>query len=68
MFKMNPQKIGERLSKLRGKRELKVVAEAVGISISALSMYESGERIPRDDVKIALADYYKTTVQSLFFS
>ncbi len=68
MFKMNPQRIGERLSKLRGKRELKVVAEAVGISISALSMYESGERIPRDDVKIALADYYKTTVQSLFFT
>ncbi|MBR3802522.1 MAG: helix-turn-helix transcriptional regulator [Clostridia bacterium] len=65
---MNPQRIGERLSKLRGKRELKVVAEAVGISISALSMYESGERIPRDDVKIALADYYKTTVQSLFFT
>ncbi len=68
MFKMNPKKIGERLRKLRGVRELKIVAEAVGISISALAMYESGERIPRDDVKIALADYYKTTVQSLFFT
>lgn len=68
MFKMNPKRIGERLSELRGDREQKVVAEAVGVSVSALSMYESGERVPRDDVKIALAHYYKTTVQSLFFS
>lgn len=68
MFKMNPVVIGKRLSQLRGERELKVVAEAVGISISALSMYESGERVPRDDVKMALANYYKTTVQSLFFT
>jgi transcriptional regulator with XRE-family HTH domain len=67
-FKLNPLTIGKKLQKLRGDKEQKIVAEAVGISISALSMYESGERVPRDDIKIAIAEYYGTTVGTLFFS
>lgn len=67
-FKIDPQKIGKKLQNLRGKKDLKTVAEAIDISISALSMYESGERIPRDDIKIALAEYYGTTVGALFFT
>ena len=67
-FKLNPLIIGKKLQKLRGDKEQKIVAEAVGISISALSMYESGERVPRDDIKIAIAEYYGTTVGTLFFS
>nr|DAF29683.1 MAG TPA: hypothetical protein [Caudoviricetes sp.] len=30
-------------------------------------MYECGERIPRDSVKVRLAQYYEKTVQSIFF-
>nr|DAE59471.1 MAG TPA: hypothetical protein [Caudoviricetes sp.]DAK89788.1 MAG TPA: hypothetical protein [Caudoviricetes sp.]DAZ21113.1 MAG TPA: hypothetical protein [Caudoviricetes sp.] len=30
-------------------------------------MYECGERIPRDSVKVKLAQYYEKTVQSIFF-
>ena len=67
-FILDPLKIGKKLQSLRGKKELKTVAEAIGISISALSMYESGERVPRDDIKIALAEYYGTTVGALFFT
>ena len=67
-FRIDPLKIGKKLQYLRGKKELRTVAEAIGISISALSMYESGERIPRDDIKIALAEYYGTTVGALFFT
>lgn len=64
---MNPKEIGNKLVKLRGNRPQATVANAVGITISALSMYEAGNRIPRDDVKIALAKYYNITVQELFY-
>lgn len=60
--------ISERLVFLRGNRPQKQVAQDCGISDSALSSYENGERIPRDEVKIRLANYYGVTVQSLFFS
>ena len=59
--------IAERLIKARGDRRRKDVAAAVGVSVSAIAMYENGERVPRDETKIKLADYYKTTVQKLFF-
>lgn len=64
---MQPKVIGKRLLKLRGEKSQAEVAQAVGISDSALSMYECGERIPRDSVKVKLAQYYKTTVQKIFF-
>ena len=60
--------IGRKLAELRGDRTQEEVAKAVGISVSALSMYECGERIPRDGIKIAIAKYYKKSVQSIFFN
>lgn len=59
---------GKRLVELRGDRLQSEVAEAVGVSISSLSSYENGQRIPRDDVKIRLANYFGVTVQSIFFT
>lgn len=64
---MRNVEIGKRLVALRGEKSQIEVAEAVGITQAALSMYERGERIPRDDVKIRLADYYKTSVATIFF-
>lgn len=61
------QKIGERLVSLRGSKTQTEVAEAVGISKSAMSMYESGERTPRDETKVKLARYYNKTVGEIFF-
>lgn len=58
---------GKRLTKLRGDRSQSEVAEAVGITQAALSMYERGERTPRDDVKIRLANYFDKDVASIFF-
>lgn len=51
----------------RGERSQKEIANELGISVSALSMYESGERSPRDDLKIRMARLYNTTVGHLFF-
>ena len=59
--------IGQRLIKLRGNKTQEEVANALGISLSAIGMYERGERMPRDEVKIAIAKYFDTTVQAIFF-
>ena len=64
----DPVKIGQRLSNLRGNRTLKEVANAVGISVSALAMYESGKRVPRDEIKVMLARYFNTSVDTTFFT
>lgn len=64
----DPVKIGQRLSILRGNRTLKEVANAVGISVSALAMYETGKRVPRDEIKVMLARYFNTSVEALFFT
>ena len=50
--------IAKRLLKLRGEKSREEVARANGISASALAMYEIGERIPRDEIKVSLAKYY----------
>ena len=59
--------IAERLKRARGDIPRETVAQAVGITVSAVSMYENGQRIPRDEIKVKLADYYHTTVQALFY-
>jgi len=61
------KEIGRKLIALRGRRTRKEVAKAVGISVSALQMYENGQRIPRDEIKIKLAEYYGASVQEIFF-
>lgn len=56
-----------KLKELRGNKTMEEVAKAVDISVSSLGMYETGKRVPRDDVKIRIAKYYKTTVAAIFF-
>lgn len=58
---------GEKLRELRGEKSLFEAANEVGISKSALAMYERNERVPRDEVKIRIANYYHKTVQEIFF-
>ncbi len=65
---MDAVAIGKKLRELRGVKSIKTVADNNGISVSALSMYECGVRIPRDEIKIRLASYYGTTVEELFFA
>ena len=60
--------VAERLIELRGNQSREQVAAAINVSVSAISMYENGQRIPRDEIKVRLADYYGTTVQDIFFN
>ena len=65
---MDAKKIGARLRELRGDRSQKEVADACGVTDMAISLYESGDRIPRDETKILLAAYFGVTVESIFFA
>ena len=50
---MDGKTIGHKLRALRGEMDAKTVADALGISTSALFMYERGERIPATRSKSA---------------
>lgn len=64
---INSVEIGNRLRKLRGNKTIKCVADDLGISSSALTMYEIGERIPRDEIKLRICKYYGVGV-GIFFA
>lgn len=53
---------------LRGERDIDDVAKAIGVTKQAIWNYENDKRIPRDDIKRKIADYYKTTVTYIFFN
>ena len=59
--------IGKELRKLRGDKSLQIAADGIGITKSALAMYERGERVPRDEAKVKIADYYGVPVAELFY-
>lgn len=60
--------IAKKLIEARGSIPRAQVAKDLGISVSAIQMYENGERIPRDEIKVKIAAYYQTTVQALFYA
>lgn len=62
--KMTP---GEKLKKFRGKKTIREVADAVGVSESAYIKYERGERNPSDPTKLKLAEYFGRSVGFIFF-
>lgn len=59
---------GAKLKELRGKKTQQEAADGIGITKSALAMYERDERVPRDEVKIKIANYYGVSVMFLFFN
>lgn len=59
--------IGKKLRKLRGDTPLNIVSQRTGLGATAISNYENGIRIPRDEAKVALAKYYRKTIDELFF-
>lgn len=65
---IDPVAIGKRLRILRGIRTRANVSRETGLSQARLGNYEHGERIPTDEAKVLLANYYGVTVQELFFT
>nr|DAG17115.1 MAG TPA: Repressor protein CI [Caudoviricetes sp.] len=69
-YRLDSKKISEKLGNLRLKKNVSQsqVAESLGITKAAVSQYESGQRIPSDEVKIKLSNYYGVSVQDLFYT
>lgn len=61
--------VAERIKDARAEKGCTVeeLAKACGISASAVQMYECGQRVPRDSVKIIMANFFGVSVQELFF-
>ena len=68
MYRVDKKIIAANLRKLRGNRKIDVVAKALDITPSALTNYENAIRIPRDEVKAKIANYYGVTIESIFFN
>lgn len=62
--------VAQRLKNLRQEsgKTITQVSEETGIGRTALANYESGLRIPRDEAKVVIAEYYNRTVDDIFFS
>lgn len=59
----------EKLKELRIEKNLtqEELAKMIGVGVSAISMYEQGNRVPRDEIKIKLAKFFNKSVQEIFF-
>lgn len=44
------------------------LAKDLGITKSALSMYERNERRPRDEIKLRFAKYFKLSIEEIFYN
>lgn len=56
------------LRRLRGKKTQDTIARDLGITKSSWAKYERNERVPRDEVKIRIAEYFGKSVQEIFFA
>lgn len=61
--------IGTRIKNLRESKHYsqEKLGELVGVSASTISMYEIGERIPRDELKIKISRALGKSVNYIFF-
>lgn len=66
----NMLKAGQKIKSLRenlGYTPEKVAAD-IGVSVSSYCKYEAGSRIPRDEIKERLANYFDRSVGFIFFN
>ncbi len=64
---MDSKVIGEKLRALRGEKTIAQLSREMNLSPSAIGMYENGERIPRDAIKIKYAEHFNMSVGEIFF-
>lgn len=65
---VNKKKIGQTLTSLRGDTPREEIAKQLGISVSTWQMYENGQRVPKDEIKIKIASYFKKSVGEIFYT
>lgn len=59
--------LGNRIKFLREQKDINQseFAKILGIANSTLSQYETGQRIPSDEIKLKIANYFKVTIDYL---
>ena len=62
------EEVGRTIKEMRGNRSQQEIADALGCTKMAISQYENGQRMPNDDMKVSIANYFGVTVGSLFFT
>ncbi len=62
-------KVGNKLRRLRMQKNMtqQELADTLGISVSAVSSYELGARVPSDKVKKQYSLFFNTSIEELFF-
>ncbi len=66
---MSEQKTtGMILRDLRGNKSQEKIASELGITKSAWAMYERDKRVPRDEIKVRIAQHFKKSVQEIFYT
>jgi putative transcriptional regulator len=60
--------VRNKLIKLRGEKTITEVAKDLFITRQMLGAIESGSRTPSLDLAKRIADYYKSTVDEIFFN
>lgn len=63
-------KAGQKIKTLRENSSLapEKVASDIGISVSSYNKYEAGIRVPRDEIKEKIANYFNRSVGFIFFN
>lgn len=61
------KKVGVRLRELRGRKSRTAVATDLGVTPHAIWLWEHGLRMPRDEMKMKVAAYFKKSVAGLFY-
>ena len=66
---MKKSNFGERLREIRLQKNMtqEQIAKKLNLAVSTIGMYETGERIPRDEIKKKIAKYYDVSIEYLFF-
>ena len=59
---------GEKLRQLRADSSIRELTSALGITYQSYWNYENGSQVPRDDIKLKIAQYYGLTVDEIFFA
>lgn len=67
---MRKEVIGARIRALREDRgeTQKDLSNFIGVTPMAVSLYESGARVPSDEIKIAIAQHYNEPIDKIFFA
>ena len=68
VINVNLDKMAKNLTAIRGRKTREEMAIELGVTPSAVGMYERGERVPRDETKLKYAKLAGRSIDEIFFT